>query len=82
MSCLNGKEHEYDYSIFERCYMCKICKAQKKLIEDPEKFEEIAKSIIQYCGEMVHVCDVGDAVDPIIRWVMNLVYLWRKVKKT
>ena len=80
MSCLEGKDHEFVYSIMNRCYECKQCKSQKQLIEEPEKFEEIANSIIQYCKEMVVMCDVGDAVIPIIRWTMNLVYLWKMEK--
>ncbi len=78
--CLNGKDHEFYYSIWERCYVCNTCKAQKQLEEDPEKFEEIAKSILQYLQEMVILCDVGDAIEPIVKGVMNLVYLWKKVK--
>lgn len=80
MSCLNGKDHEFVYSIFDKCYECKTCRSQKQLEEDPEKFEEIAKSMLQYLQEMVNVCDVGDAIDPLVKWVMNLVYLWKKVK--
>ncbi len=80
ISCLDGKDHEFNYSIYERCYVCKTCKSQKQLEEDPDKFEEIAKLMLQYLQDMVYLCDVGDAVDPLVRWVMNLVYLWKKVK--
>lgn len=80
MSCLEGKEHEFVYSILDRCYRCKECQAKKGLIEEPEKFEEIANNIVQYCKEMVILCDVGDAIVPIIKWTVNLVYLWKKVK--
>jgi len=75
MSCLEGKDHEFGYSIFDRCYRCKNCQAKKELIEEPEKFEEIEEDIIQYCKEMVNLCDVGDAIVPIVKWTMNLVYL-------
>lgn len=67
ISCINGKDHEFIYSIFNQCFVCKTCKSQKQLIEDPNKFEEIAKSILQYCQEMVILCDVGDAILPIVK---------------
>lgn len=80
MSCLNGKEHGFEYSIFDQCYVCKTCKSQKQLIEDPEKFEEIDKRIIQYCQEMGNIYDLKEAMIPILKWTINLTYLWIKVK--
>lgn len=81
MSCLEGKEHEFEYSIFDLCYRCKKCESKRELIEDPEKFEKIAKDILQYCKEMGRNYDLNEAMIPICKWIINLTYLWNKVKK-
>lgn len=81
MSCLEGKEHEFEYSIFDRCYRCKKCESKRELIEDPEKFEKIATDIIKYCQEMGRIYELSEAIIPIVKWIINLTYLWNKVKK-
>lgn len=80
MSCIEGKNHNFQYSIFEKCFVCSGCKAQKDFIEDPEKFEDIAKFIVQYCQEFGRNYDLIEAMIPIVKGITNLTILWFKKK--
>lgn len=81
MSCIDGKNHDFEYSVFEQCFVCNGCKAQKNLIEDPEEFENIAKFIVQYCQEFGRNYDLIEGMIPIIKGITNLTYLWIKERK-
>ena len=65
----------------EKCYVCKRCCAKFEILEEPEDFERIAKDILQYCNEMGRNYDLNEAMIPICKWIINLTYLWNKVKK-
>ena len=81
MSCVESKIHELEYSLMEKCYVCKNCSAKFEILEEPENFERIAKDMIQYCKEMGDNYDLREAMIPIVKWIINLTLIFKKVYK-
>jgi hypothetical protein len=77
--CLKEGKHNYEYSIFEKKFICTKCKAQIDFIEDPDEFINISKQILLYCKNMINICDIGDAIIPIVHLTTNLMILYGKI---